>query len=75
MMKQTRWFVNLSVLLALMIAITVKAKTQSPSRITLKDGVFLPDTLIVSDTVALPAVSYKIEAVIDSVLLLKGTVV
>lgn len=68
MMKQTKWFINLSVLLAL-IAITVGAKTLSPSRTTLKDGVLLPDTLTVPDTVALPAVSYKMGAAVDSVLL------
>jgi len=53
-MKQTKWFINLSVLLAL-IAITVGAKTLSPSRTTLKDGVLLPDTLTVPDTVGFPA--------------------
>ena len=68
MMKQTKWFINLSVLLAL-IAITVGAKTLSPSRTTLKDGVLWPDTLTVPDTVALPAVSYKMGAAVDSVLL------
>lgn len=67
-MKQTKWLINLSVLLAL-IAITVGAKNLSPSRVALQDDTALPDTLAVSDTVALPFASYKMGAVIDSVLL------
>ena len=67
-MKQTKWLINLSVLLAL-IAITVGAKNLSPSRVALQDDTALPDTLAVSDTVALPFASYKMGATIDSVLL------
>ena len=67
-MKQTKWLINLSVLLAL-IAITVGAKNLSPSRVALQDDTALPDTLAVSDTVALPFASYKMGAAIDSVLL------
>lgn len=67
-MKQTKWLINLSVLLAL-IAITVGAKNLSPSRVALQDDTVLPDTLAVSDTVALPFASYKMGAAIDSVLL------
>lgn len=74
-MKQTKWFVNLSVCLAL-IAITVRATNRVPSR-PLADG----DTLVVSadslfrpDTVALPYASYQIGATVDSILLPVDTV-
>ena len=56
-MKQTKWLINLSVLLAL-IAITVGAKNLSPSRSSVRDaGIAMHDTLIEPDTVALPSVS------------------
>lgn len=68
-MKQTKWLINLSVLLAL-IAITVGAKNLSPSRSSVRDaGIAMQDTLIAPDTVALPSLSYKIGAVVDSILL------
>ena len=64
-MKQTKWLINLSVLLAL-IAITVGAKNLSPSRSSVRDaGIAMQDTLIAPDTVALPSLSYKIGAVVD----------
>lgn len=63
-MKQTKWFVNLSVCLAL-IAITVRATNRVPSR-PLADG----DTLVV----ALPYASYQIGATVDSILLPIDTV-
>lgn len=75
MMKQTKWFVNLSVCLAL-IAITVRATNRAPSR-PLADG----DTLVVSadslfrpDTVALPYASYQIGATVDSIVLQADTI-
>lgn len=68
-MKQTKWLINLSVLLAL-IAITVGAKNLSPSRSSVRDaGIALQDTLIGPDAVALPSLSYKIGTVVDSILL------
>lgn len=54
MMKQTKWLINLSVLLAL-IAITVRAKSLSLSRLSVEAAdIALP----VTDTVALPAAFY-----------------
>lgn len=69
-MKQTKWFVNLSVCLAL-IAITVRATNRVPSR-PLADGDTLAvsaDSLFRPDTVALPYASYQIGATVDSILL------
>lgn len=68
MRKQTKWFINLTVLSAL-VAITVGAKNLSPSRSSQQVAVACQDTLIRPDTVALPSVSYKIGAAADSILL------
>lgn len=68
MRKQTKWFINLTVLSAL-VAITVGAKNLSPSRSSQQVTVACQDTLIRPDTVALPSVSYKIGAAADSILL------
>lgn len=66
-MKQTKWLINLSVLLAL-LAITVGAKNLSPSRSSFQDaGDVLSDTLTVPDTIALPFASYLMGAVVDSI--------
>ncbi len=66
-MKQTKWLINLSVLLAL-LAITVGAKNLSPSRSSFQDaGDASPDTLTVPDTIALPFASYLMGAVVDSI--------
>lgn len=69
-MKQTKWFVNLSVLLAL-IAITVGAKNLSSSRSALLQGVreMPSDTLPLPDTVVLPSRVYQMGAELDSILL------
>lgn len=59
MKKQTKWLINLSVLSAL-IAITVGAKNLSPMRTSFQNvEAAVPDTQIVSDTVALPLVAYR----------------
>ena len=66
-MKQTKWLINLSVLLAL-LAITIGAKNLSPSRSSFQDaGDVLSDTLTVPDTIALPFASYLMGAVVDSI--------
>lgn len=68
MRKQTKWFINLTVLSAL-VAITVGAKNLSPSRSSQQVAVACQNTLIRPDTVVLPSVSYKIGAAADSILL------
>lgn len=68
MRKQTKWFINLSILSAL-IAITVGAKNLAPYRSAQEVIAALPDTMARPDTVALPSISYKIGAAADSVLL------
>lgn len=68
-MKQTKWLINLCVLLAL-IALTVRARNLSPSRMSLQEGgSALQDTLTAPDTVALPYASYKMGTAVDSILL------
>ena len=69
MMKQTKWLINLSVLMVL-IAITIGATNLSPARSSVRDtGMVLQDTLASPDTVALPSASYKIGVAVDSILL------
>lgn len=68
-MKQTKWLINLSVLMVL-IAITIGATNLSPARSSVRDtGMVLQDTLASPDTVALPSASYKIGVAVDSILL------